>query len=397
MQRSNHRSVDGLELTDEDIDNLFRASEERGSTFYSNAVSLFESLDQIPEFPLKLLWEIHSRCHLQCEHCWAATNIEVDKPDLDVQLERAREFADKGGLEVSFSGGEPLLSSRLEPIIRKLTDLGVSCQILTNGELIPNQIDWIQDVMGKQDRIQISVDGPRDVHESQRSGSDFDRLDRGARMIADTNIYTSAHFTATPLNVSSLDEVMEWCLDVGVDHLSVGPIYPTPYPSGADLWERFDELEYIRIVAENLRKYDLDTDAFLPVQIFERLPPSTLPSQYRDGVFRIEAGTTHMQVQADGRVFPGSRFAYPEYSSGNISENSLEKLWNTDNELWKTLRSGRDLSDTKCADCRWSGYCRGGSTRIAYRFYNTIHRPDPFCNHIPEQSNNQTMNSVQTQ
>lgn len=386
MEGTGYGTVDGLELTAEDVENLFEASGVRSSTFYSNAVELFDSLDHVPEFPMKLLWEIHSRCHLQCEHCWASTNIEVDKPDLDVQLERAREFAEKGGLEVSFSGGEPLLSPRIEPLIRELTDRGVSCQILTNGELLVDQFDWIGSTMGDGDRIQISVDGPREVHESQRPGSDFDRLDRGARLLADTDVYTSAHFTATPLNLHSIDEVMEWCLDVDVDHLSVGPIYPTQYPSGADLWERFDQSEYVRVVAENLQEHDLDTDVFLPVQFFERLPPSAMSSSHRDGVFRLEAGTTHMQIQADGRVFPGSRFVYPEYSSGTIGENSIEELWNTDNELWGMIRSGRDLSETKCADCRWAGYCEGGSTRIAYRFYETIHRPDPFCTHVPERA-----------
>ena len=388
MQKVAYEDDTKLSLSKNDIDNLFGASKKRSSSFYSKAAHLFESLNEVPSFPLKLLWEIHSRCHLNCEHCWAATNIKVEKPDMDLQLKRAREFANKGGLEVSFSGGEPLLSQRLEPIIRELTERNVACQILTNGELISQQIGWIQDAMGRHDRIQISIDGPQDIHESQRTGADFDRVDRGARLLADTEIYTSAHFTATPINLDSLDEVMEWCLDVDVDHLSIGPIYPTSYPSGADLWERFDELEYIEVVAKNLQKYDLDADAFLPVQIFDLLDPSALPDQYRDGLFRIEAGTTHMQVQADGRVFPGSRYVYPEYSSGNIATECLEDLWNNDNDLWTSLREGRNLSATKCADCRWAGYCSGGSSRIAYRFYNTIHRPDPFCDHIPLRSGN---------
>lgn len=384
MSVSIQSKITDLNITEEDIANMFSAGRKRKATFYSNVVSVLESKDHVPQYPVKLLWEIHSRCHLNCEHCWAATNSGVNKPPLDVQLRRAKEFAEKGGVEVSFSGGEPLLSDRLEPLIRQLTGDGVSCQILTNGELLKSELGWILETMGTGDRIQISIDGPESVHEAQRPGSDFRRLEKGVEAVTGTNIHVSAHFTATPINLDSLDQTIEWCIKRGFDHLSISPVYPTPYDSGADLWERFNELEYVEVVADCLRRYDFDIDIFLPIQLFEVLPPSSLPDRQIDEPMRLEAGTTHMQIQADGKVYPGSRFVYPEFCNGTIEEQTIHELWNTDNQLWKDLRNGRDLTDTKCGDCRWAGYCAGGSTRLSYRFFDTIHRPDPFCRHTPE-------------
>lgn len=362
-----------------EIETIIESAKAAESTFYDQAARLFEAEDTYSSFPLKVLWELDSLCNLQCPHCWAATSKSVSQPPLHRQIEIVDEIGTNGALEVSISGGEPLISDRLEPILRRLTEYDISVQLLTNGELIPQEIDWLTEVLGTGDRIQVSVDGPELVHESQRPGSDFKRLEAGIEAMSKTDIELTVNDTVTHVNQDYLEETLMWCFDRGIRSVSISPVFPAG--DGIDFWERQSPNDYLNALARVLPEHETEGTVFVPVELYRYLPESLISESPTKPIVGLEAGNTILQIQANGDIYPGGGLTFPEYQNGNILDRDLTDAWKDD--TWDDLRSGRDLCDTKCSNCKRFKYCQGGSHRLAYRMFGTIHRPDPFCNHVP--------------
>lgn len=354
--------------------------------FCEYLTELFVELDHVPAFPVKILWEIESRCHLDCQHCWADTNSGVEHPPLEQKLATADEIVREGAEVVSFSGGEPLLSPDLEPLVARLKDGGVRVEILTNGELVPDNIEWLSDLLGPIDKVQVSIDGPPEVHETQRPRSSFEDVLQGVRLLDDADISTRVNFTATPINLDSLHEVVDICAAENLEPLSVLPVYPMG--DGIELWERFSPEKYLETVASCAVDCPIDLEVYLPIDAFELLdclggsdsqPPTDTEDDWR---VLLPEGRTHLQIQADGGIYPGSDLTTPTYRNGTIKERTLVEAWTDD--TWDDLRGGRRLANSKCLDCPYRARCGGGNTARVLQFYDDIHHADPFCDYVPE-------------
>lgn len=376
-----------LDVSPRERDALLEATSNPSRWFCEYLTELFVELEHVPAFPIKILWEIESRCHLDCQHCWADTNSGVEHPPLEEKLATADEIVSEGAEVVSFSGGEPLLSPDLEPLVARLKDGGLRVEILTNGELVPDNIEWLSSHLGPNDKVQVSIDGPPGVHETQRPGSSFEDVLRGLRLLDDAGISTRVNFTATPINLESLPEVVDICETEGIEPLSVLPVYPMG--DGIELWERFSPEQYLETVASCAADCALDLEVYLPIEAFEltdwlgraESPPATEAED--DWRVALPEGRTHLQIQADGGIYPGSDITTPAYRNGTIEERTLSEAWNDD--TWDDLRRGRRLSDSKCSDCPYRGRCGGGNTARVLQFYDDIHHADPFCDYVPDE------------
>jgi uncharacterized protein len=70
-------------------------------------------------------------------------------------------------------------------------------------------------------------------------------------------------------------------------------------------------------------------------------------------------------VEHNGDVFACDFFVEPEWKLGNISENRLIDMLNSETQT----RFGRQKSDIseECTDCQWLIFCRGGCTKDRIR------------------------------
>jgi len=78
------------------------------------------------------------------------------------------------------TGGEPLLSESLVPMLRAIKERRLYVSLNTNGVLLEDRA--VELVESGLDRIIVSLDGPRDTHNRIR-GDSYDRLARGIGMI----------------------------------------------------------------------------------------------------------------------------------------------------------------------------------------------------------------------
>jgi MoaA/NifB/PqqE/SkfB family radical SAM enzyme len=103
------------------------------------------------------------RCNLACTYCNEYDDISPQVPT-DVMLRRIDHLADLGTSIISFSGGEPLLHTELDTLIRRIRERGAIAGMITNGFYL--NVARIQKLNeAGLEHMQISIDNvmPDDV------------------------------------------------------------------------------------------------------------------------------------------------------------------------------------------------------------------------------------------
>ena len=85
--------------------------------------------------PLGILLELTHRCPLHCPYCSNPLSLTARESELPVSVWKRviREAAEMGVLQAGFSGGEPLLYSRVAELITVARENGVYSNLITSG------------------------------------------------------------------------------------------------------------------------------------------------------------------------------------------------------------------------------------------------------------------------
>jgi MoaA/NifB/PqqE/SkfB family radical SAM enzyme len=147
--------------------------------------------------PMLAGYKITHKCNLKCRHCpyWSRTGPELDFAGVSQTLTRLSKI---GVRILILEGGEPLLwrdrGKSLRDVVHAARNLFSSVCLTTNGTLPWREID--------ADRVWVSLDGPKDIHDAIRGQGIFDKvldnLDREGRGNA---------FVSTTINTFNVETI----------------------------------------------------------------------------------------------------------------------------------------------------------------------------------------------
>jgi radical SAM protein with 4Fe4S-binding SPASM domain len=132
------------------------------------------------------------------------------------------EFADRGGLRLLVSGGEPLLYPELPAYLSATKGLGIRRILITNGTLINPQN--VSDL--RVDEVQISLDGWRTGHETIRGPGTFDPTIHGIRIAREAGLPVSIATMVHRGNQHEFDRMARFVEEIGA--LEWGVDLPCP-------------------------------------------------------------------------------------------------------------------------------------------------------------------------
>ncbi len=293
----------------------------------------------IPEeffvFPRSVGLELSSRCPLACIMCpqpglrRARRNIE---PNLAMRV--IAEVAQHAGVMLEPQGmGEMFVHPEWRSILRvAVVDLHVPVAVLTHGSfLTPEVVDELLDIA--PEHVVVGIEGTtREVHEAVARGSDFARVEEGARALlrgkqVRGRIEPHIHVRLTPNRINWNEResfVARWRPLLGDgDSVEINPV--------CNSWAgKVPELS--------------PHPAPLPTP---RLPCPQL--------------WTHANVLEDGRVTPCCLDSEGEIEIGNVRDARLEDIWRGP-ALARHRRAhleGRYGEVPLCGGCRdWPNYVR---------------------------------------
>lgn len=316
-------------------------------------------------------WHLTDKCNLRCKHCYQMDYTEEQDSTYDENIEmfeKILQYTQKRGkkLEVSLTGGEPLLEKRIFDLIaymkQKVRDIRIF--ILTNGTLLSEDI-ISQIKKYKITGIQISLDGSdKEVHDSIRGCGTFEKTINSIERLIENNIYTSIHTVLQKENIRDIDDMVLLCNKLKVPRLTFSRLVPIGNSLGR--FNSFLSAEQIRIVYQHL--YDLKQKfSFINLerdlwQIFDMEYGSTCP-----------AGTSSITLLRDGTIVPCRRVPI---AIGNIKERSLDEIL----FYSKTIEEFKNKIPEQCHNCKMVSSCKGGCQAIAFAVYRQIGKwADPQC------------------
>lgn len=160
--------------------------------------------------------EITSKCNINCSYCHNSDySFKCDDMTTSDILKLVYNLKKNYPVKkILLTGGEPLLNKEIYKIIKFITNLGIKCDMVTNGKLLNEEVvNKLVDSGLK--RIRISIDGFEE-HKLYRVGSDPYKLwDISKWIVENKEINVCIHTVSSPHNVHKLYDIYKKVLEVG--------------------------------------------------------------------------------------------------------------------------------------------------------------------------------------
>lgn len=311
--------------------------------------------------------EVTERCNLRCSHCYVGGYSDFSKDMSPFQFQQVLDqIACLGVSFVSLSGGEPLLlGERVFQYAALLKSYGIHTTLVTNGLLISR---YSAGKYAPFDHIQISMDGPREVHDAIRGRGSHDALiDAVEHLRAEAAERLSLRMTLHSANFRYLAETYRTAKGLGV-RFSVERFTQPPghCAQGISLLtpgQLQETLEFCR--EHNIHSLD-------PLMNMLRHVGKGGAAPLHRVTGGCTAGIAGVAVTAGLDLLPCVRIRKP---AGNIASHSLADLW-SDSELLHSLRDRHSFNG--CGACHMRCVC-GGCRAVSFADTGSVTGHDTQC------------------
>ncbi len=323
------------------LSNRLGYSDEKTKELYEELNSIIKNSEYLYEemilkTPLKVQWRLTDACNLKCKHCYLGNKTANELTDLKL-LSIADKIIEANIMEVTLTGGEPLLVNSLPDIIRKFLDSNILVNIFTNATLIDVLLKNISGIANKEDlKFNISIDGLRDAHENMRGKGTYNKLINSISLLTHEGFFVTTNTTLTSLNYFDIPELILEMKKIGVRTVQISNLINLGWAKEND-YLKMDE-EKTAIFESKMQELTyLCQDGFR--FLYSPLPNEEISEnpnvyQFQNGnveaigtdIWKCGAGAGKATISVTGEVLCCPFFN--QYSIGNILEDSLENIWN---------------------------------------------------------------------
>ncbi len=325
------------------------------------------------------------RCNLACTYCFEKDLISANKTTMnlkvitnvlkaisaisDIRSERTRP-------RITLFGGEPLLNAKtkaiMETVFQETAETPQSVSIVTNGVNLSNHMDILTRHIDSIERIQITVDGPKHVHDRRRifpSGKgSFDRIIEGIDSAFEAGLPIHLRVNVDAENLKFIPDLGKFIISKGwndsncfvadiapvTDHVCSNTI-PNLLPEHEIVGETLRLLDFHR---EYMEVFRLRTFRILNhvARVFGFI---TNKVEFEDMPSFFYCETNYMPYYvfgAEGLIYPCAECIGKEnFAIGRAHPDFfLDEEWEAE---WKNRNV---LTIPKCSECKYLTLCGGG-------------------------------------
>jgi radical SAM protein with 4Fe4S-binding SPASM domain len=316
-------------------------------------------------------WESHKltglylhvthRCNLQCTYCYRESSPRLpvlhDAGRFCEMLEFIQPFS-LPGMQVTFSGGEPLMHPGFRQIAATSARLGYSNLLLTNGTLLTDELaDFVRDHFKS---VKISLDGPNEeIHAKTRDKGNFANALRGARKLAERGARVLLQVTLTKSSLPFANDVHEEIKDLPDIAVRFTPLLPMGRGTALDG-------EYIT----NDDFYELSRSRGIGVPYVSGRCSRA-----------CHAGASSLSIADSGDVYPCHLFHRDEFHLGNIFRDRFEDIFFARKAREFARSMDVEENNPVCRECEMRFLCAGGCHANTLHATGSYHGPDTFCSY----------------
>jgi uncharacterized protein len=320
-----------------------------------------------------------SKCNLSCEYCFyhdvANNRVVADfgfmsLETIEVIIKKVLLFA-SGYATFSFQGGEPTLCGIdfFKSVVKLQNKLNVNnvrinnC-IQTNGFLVNSQ--WADFLHKHNFLVGLSLDGPPDLHDKYRVDTKgkgtYEKVMRASALFNKYKVEYNILFVVTDFTARYPERLYRYFKTHNFNFLQFMPcIDPKDNERG------------IHNYSLNPERYTFFLKHFFDKWYEDFMGGREVSIRYFDNLVRMIMGMTpemcsllgscqcQFVFEADGSVYPCDFYVTDEWKLGNIYENELLGLYESD--VCQSFIKSSLSTASICQVCKWKFLCRGGCRR----------------------------------
>jgi radical SAM protein with 4Fe4S-binding SPASM domain len=315
-----------------------------------------------------LFWEATVRCNFKCKHCGSAYERLKGKEELTTkEIVRAFDQISKdfnpSQIMVAITGGEPLLRNDLIEVGHRLTGLGFSWGIVTNGYLLDrNMAQSLKDAGMKT--VVVSIDDIGHLHDEFRGVSmAYEKAIQAIQNLATVGGFQDIQITTTVTKrtVGRLEDMYVEFTKLPITSWRVMAI--SPIGRAAEHTELLLNKSDITTLLEFILKTNKTRKA--PIKLFygcENYLGEQYETKTRPYFFECKAGINVASILYNGDIFVCPNVPRPEkLIQGNVRVDRFKDVWD---KKFKYFRDPALFSPKRCIGCEHWDYCGGGSRHL---------------------------------
>lgn len=321
-------------------------------------------------FPRFVTLLLSDRCNLRCNFCYRMAARVHGGLRSDEVFALIDECAANGAFMITFSGGEPLMDSRLAEYVSCCANQGVASLVTTNGVLLD---EHVLQLLSRSVAATVQVSLISLVRETFKRITGIDAASRVANNIARAAsvLPLRVRIVLSPLNCDELPRLLEFVSSAGVREVDISPVDVLPLPRA-----RREELFVpTRRVRELVSLGEEFPNLIINWSVMARWR-GTADSHACGGMINA------ICIQPDGSVTPCA--GMQSYPYGSIRQGTIGNAWNSDalrklrERLWIRAHAGET-----CATCEVFDRCLGGCHEVKCNEHLSVADPDIRCPRFP--------------
>lgn len=290
---------------------------------------------------LSVHWELAYRCNLRCTHCYVVKpsdpGFKAPRPALSTEecQNIIDQLADENVLNITFSGGEPLIRSDFFEIACYARRKRFAIRIMTNGTLItPEVADSIAALYPVS--VEMSVYG---VQAETHNGitlipGSFERTMRAFRLLDERAVNTCVKTPLMKENITEFNEIRALAEELGAAFRYDITITPKDDGCMLPLRHRLSDEDILWLFRQEMTN-------------------EWKPRQLKEDDHLCMSGLNYICFNPYGEVFPCVQIKMP---AGNLRAEPLEKIWRESPTLQR-IRSITRSDFKACTTCKYRVFC----------------------------------------
>ena len=291
--------------------------------------------------------EITNKCNERCIHCYIPHNDKTTDIDDTVYYNILTQCHELGVLNITLSGGEPLLHPHFPNFLRKTQDYDFLVTVLTNLTILNDKIisAFKQAPLDSVQVTLFSLDSA--IHDSITAlpGS-FEKTYNNILRLIEEDIPLEISCPIMKQNKDSFWSVVQWGKEKGI-YVLVEPNLIARYDRTTDNLDNCLSLEEIKQILSDYINTDYDYQQMMLSREFDNLNLIDSESNV------CSVCVTGLSVNPVGNVYPCTAWAY---NLGSINNMSLRKIWETSSKTLY-LRNIRMKDFPECMNCPDIKFC----------------------------------------
>lgn len=346
------------------------------------AIKLRTRYDRLAEFTGLHIFVVTLRCEHSCHYCQVSRQSE-DKLRYDMSPAAASASIDLAlrspseNIKIEFQGGEPLLNFELIKFIvleakkrNQQRGKNLAFVIATNLALVNQEI--LNFCSEHSILISTSLDGPKDLHNTNRPRPGIDSYERtieGIKLVRQMlgSDQVSALMTTTEASLNRVKEIIDEYLAQAFNGIFLRPLSPYGFAIRTKSYRAYNAERWLEFYKEGL-EYIIELNcqgiAFMEHYasiVLKKMLTSEDPG-YVDLMSPSGIGIGAVVYNYDGCVYASdegrmlAEMGEEKFKLGKVLENTYEQIFTSPN-LLDPLEESLAYSAPMCNDCAFEPYC----------------------------------------